>query len=115
MSHSRNPEKVDPSASRPAGAPFVFQGCLYRPAQDCSRTYGGRVVLNRVTKLTATEFEEVAEVAAEPYADSDYPHGLHTLSAAGSVTLLDGKHMPFQRRFSERLLWRRFTQTTDDH
>jgi hypothetical protein len=108
--HSTNPVKVDIHSSRPAGTPFMHDGRLYRPAQDCSTTYGARVVLNRVTKLTPTEFEEETEVAAEPYVDSDYPHGLHTLSAAGSATLLDGKHIPFCNRVLERLLWRHFTQ-----
>jgi hypothetical protein len=109
--HSRNPVKVDIGSSRPAGTPFVYDGHLYRPAQDCSHTYGGRVVLNRVTRLTATEFKEETVTAVEPYADSDYAYGLHTLSAAGSKTLLDGKRMAFHRRFLERLLWRRFAQT----
>jgi hypothetical protein len=112
LPHGANPVKLDISSSRPAGTPFVFEDCLYRPAQDCSHTYGGRVVLNRVTNLTATEFKEETEIAVEPFADSNYAYGLHTLSAAGSVTLLDGKHMAFHRRFLERLLWRRFAQTT---
>ncbi|MBV8654013.1 MAG: hypothetical protein JO255_21315, partial [Alphaproteobacteria bacterium] len=46
--HARNPVKIDIRSSRPAGAPFVIDGVLYRPAQDCSRTYGGAVVVNRV-------------------------------------------------------------------
>jgi hypothetical protein len=111
--HPANPVKVDIRSSRPAGTPFMHEGRLYRPAQDCSSTYGARVVLNRVTKLTPTEFEEEIEVAVEPYASSEYPHGLHTLSAAGSVTLLDGKCIPFRNRVLERLLWRRFTQTRE--
>jgi hypothetical protein len=111
--HPANPVKVDISSSRPGGTPFVHENCLYRPAQDCSSTYGARVVLNRVTKLTPTEFVEETEAAAEPYADSDYPHGLHTLSAAGSVTLLDGKYIPLYRRVLERLLWRRFAQSRE--
>jgi len=93
--HSANPVKIDISSSRPAGTPFVHDNRLYRPAQDCSRTYGARVVLNRITKLTPTEFEEQPVAMIEPYADSDYPHGLHTLSAAGDITLLDGKRLTF--------------------
>jgi hypothetical protein len=111
--HPANPVKVDLNSSRPAGTPFIHNGHLYRPAQDCSSTYGARVVLNRVTRITTTEFEEEAEVAVAPYSDSEYPHGLHTLSAAGSVTILDGKHIPFYNRFSERLLWRHISQSAD--
>jgi hypothetical protein len=63
-------------------------------------------------KVTPQEFEEEIEVVAEPYLNGDYPHGLHTRSAAGSVTLLDGKYIPFHSRVLERLLRRRFTETT---
>lgn len=38
--HSLNPVKVDIRSSRPAGTPFIHEGVLYRPAQDCSKTYG---------------------------------------------------------------------------
>lgn len=106
--HSANPVKKDLRSSRPGGTPFIYGGCLYRPAQDCSSTYGARIVINRVTKLTPTQFEEETEAVVEPYADSDYPHGLHTLSSAGSATLLDGKHSAFLNRVLERLLWRHF-------
>ena len=46
--HAANPVKIDVRSSRPAGTPFVLDGVLYRPAQDCSRGYGGAVVVNRV-------------------------------------------------------------------
>src|SRR5213596_456309 len=50
--HPGNPVKVDVRSSRPAGGPFLFGGNLYRPAQDCSRTYGGGITINRVTHLS---------------------------------------------------------------
>jgi len=40
--HPGNPVKPDIRSARPAGTPFVHDGALYRPAQDCSRTYGAR-------------------------------------------------------------------------
>jgi hypothetical protein len=43
--HARNPAKIDVRSSRPAGTPFFYQGSLYRPAQDCSETYGGRITM----------------------------------------------------------------------
>ena len=93
LPHAANPVKKSIYSSRPAGTPFVRNGCLYRPAQDCSKTYGWRVVLNRVTRLTPTEFEEQPVATIEPYANSEYPHGIHTISAAGGVTLVDGKRL----------------------
>jgi len=93
--HAGNPIKRDVRSSRPAGTPFVHDGQLYRPAQDCSRTYGGAVVINHVLRLTPTEFAEVPVVTVLPYADSPYPDGLHTLNAYGRQTLIDGKRRGF--------------------
>jgi hypothetical protein len=91
VQHPKNPLKCDPRTARPAGRPFMIDGVLYRPAQDCSRTYGGAVMLNRVKKLTTSEFEE--EVASYLSADplGDYPLGLHTICSTGGITVIDGK------------------------
>ncbi|HUI63041.1 MAG TPA: hypothetical protein VLX90_22630, partial [Steroidobacteraceae bacterium] len=43
--HPGNPVKVDIRSARPAGTPFWHNGALHRPAQDCSRSYGGRIVI----------------------------------------------------------------------
>ncbi len=93
--HAANPVKVDVRSARPAGTPFVKDGALYRPAQDCSRTYGGRVVINRVDTLTPTEFRETPVAVVEPDPSGPYPSGLHTLSAAGAGTLIDSKRTVF--------------------
>jgi hypothetical protein len=68
-----------------------MDGALYRPAQDCSVTYGGAVVINRIERMTPEEFSEQVVTRLAPAADGPYPHGLHTLSSAGNVTLVDGK------------------------
>lgn len=92
--HAQNPIKTDVRSARPGGTPFVHEGVLYRPAQDNAGTYGGAVVINRVDVLTPTEFrEEVVHVIA-PYAEP-YTDGMHTLSAAGAFTLIDGKRQRF--------------------
>lgn len=89
--HPANPVKVDVGSARPGGTPFVVNGQLYRPAQDCSKTYGGRIVILRINRLTPTEYEEEAVAAVEPDPDGPFPEGLHTLSAVGERTLVDGK------------------------
>jgi hypothetical protein len=94
--HPANPVKIDVRSSRGAGTPFVVDGALYRPAQDCSLTYGGRVVVNRVTTLTTTEFVEDRASVVEPDGRGVFRYGLHTLSRFGDLTLIDGK----QRYFS---------------
>lgn len=91
--HKKNPVKNDIRSSRPAGSVFVHEGKIYRPAQDCSKTYGGSVTINEIIKLTESEFEEVEAIKVGPYdyIGSLYSHGLHTLSSAGEMTLVDGK------------------------
>jgi hypothetical protein len=87
--------KVDVRSARPAGTPFVVDGTLYRPAQDCSRTYGGRVTINRVLILTPLAFREEPFAFVDPDPEGPYPDGLHTLSQVGNVTLIDGKRTLF--------------------
>ncbi len=91
--HAVNPVKTDIRSSRPAGRPFTRDGALFRPAQDCSRTYGGGITLNRVTRLTPEEFAEEAVTVIQPDRTGDYPEGIHTLSAAGDLTFVDGKRL----------------------
>jgi hypothetical protein len=93
--HAANPVKIDVRSARPAGTPFEYEDRLYRPSQDCSRAYGGRVVINRVTRLTPDEFAENPVAAIEPTLDGPYPAGRHTLSALGDTTLVDGHRFVF--------------------
>jgi O-antigen/teichoic acid export membrane protein len=88
--HRLDPVKVDARSARPAGTPFVVDGAMFRPSQDSSRRYGGRVVINRVDVMTATEFLEQPVVAVEPLRQFGRPDGIHTLSAVGRRTLVDG-------------------------
>jgi hypothetical protein len=93
--HPGNPVKTDIRSARPAGSPFVHDGVLYRPAQDCAQTYGARVMINRVLTLTPLEFREEAVAAVDPDRGGPYPSGLHTLSQVGEATLIDGKRFIF--------------------
>lgn len=93
--HPLNPLKTDVRSSRPAGTPFHVDGELFRPAMDCSRTYGGRVVINRVRSLSPVDFDEEPCAAVEPDPSGPCPDGLHTLASVGPVTLVDGKRHRF--------------------
>jgi hypothetical protein len=108
--HERNPVKTDIASSRPAGTPFVHDGRLYRPAQDCSRTYGGRVAINRVTKLTTTEFVEERVATIEPFISSPYQDGVHTISAAGDITMVDSKRIVFNKHAFKHSLIRNYNK-----
>ncbi len=104
--HPKNPVADSLASARPAGTPFLWHGNLYRPAQDCSKTYGGRVALNCVEELSPTAFHEYVVSYAEPDRSGPYPLGLHTLSSVGDVTLIDGfrnvfSGIEFRRRLVE--------------
>jgi hypothetical protein len=95
--HARNPVKVDIRSARPAGAPFMVGGALHRPAQDCTRKYGRRVSILRVTAIDERTYQEELVSIIEPHRGR-YARGLHTLSAMGSSTLIDGLHRDFSLR-----------------
>jgi len=96
--HSANPVKTDVRSARSAGTPFFYNGSLYRPAQDCSGNYGGRIIINKIVKLTSTEFKEEEITAIEPDQNSPYPDGIHTISGAGNITIVDGVKRIFTLR-----------------
>jgi hypothetical protein len=106
--HACNPLKTDVRGARPGGTPFFHQGALYRPAQDLSRSYGGRLVIQRVESLTPTRFSEQTAGAVEPSTEWLYKAGLHTLSAAGNKTVIDAK----RTYFSPPECWRQIKKMT---
>jgi hypothetical protein len=98
--HSANPVKISRRSSRPAGTPFMHEGTLYRPAQDCSNSYGQNVVINRIRRLTTDEFEEEEVTCIKPF-QAPYLEGLHTLSSTDGLTLIDGRRSRMVGSFSE--------------
>ncbi|SIS63010.1 glucosamine inositolphosphorylceramide transferase family protein [Salimicrobium flavidum] len=95
LPHKGNPVKVDVRSSRPAGAPFSHKGTLYRPAQDCSVTYGGAVVVNRIEKLSPFYFKEMSVSRIEPEKSGLYPDGVHTISVTDGMIVVDGKRTEY--------------------
>lgn len=92
LPHPWNPVRSDVRNARPAGPPFLHEGQLYRPTQDCSRHYGGAVVIQRIDVLTTEWFSETPVVRIDPDPSGPYPDGVHTLTPLGtSRTLVDGK------------------------
>jgi hypothetical protein len=93
--HAGNPVKTDMRSIRPGGTPFVFDGDLYRPAQDCGQSYGGGIYLNQVVELSPRKFkeEEVAKIA--PDNTGPYPDGLHTITVTHNMILVDGNRHAF--------------------
>jgi hypothetical protein len=92
LPHAGNPVKIDVRSACGAGTPFEHEGRLYRPAQDCSRSYGGAVVINRIVDLTPASYREEPAATILPVPGGPYPLGVHTISAFGERTLVDGKY-----------------------
>ncbi len=89
--HARNPIKTDVRSARSAGMPFIWHGGLIRPAQDCSRTYGGAIVFNRIDRLDLHEFEESTIARFDPRQLDRYRDACHTLSFCADTCAIDGR------------------------
>ena len=89
--HPMNPIKIDLGSARPAGPLFRANGKLWRPAQDCRRTYGGAIVLNEVLVMTPQIYLEREGPRLTPDPDGPCPDGMHTLTPFGTGFLVDGK------------------------
>lgn len=69
VAHLGNPVMCDARLARPAGRPFVLDGRLYRPSQDCSRRYGYGIRINEVVTLSTTAYREREVSFIEPVWD----------------------------------------------
>lgn len=87
--HGANPVKSDVRSARSAGRLYMRAGQLYRPAQIGVPIYGSGISINKVLKLTPTEYleQEVARIVAPA---TDGILGFHTLNRAGELTVADG-------------------------
>ena len=95
--HELNPVKIDPLSSRPAGPLVLSGGRLFRPAQDCTRSYGSALVWCEINELKTDAFRETVIARKAP---SRGYSGLHTYSRAGDFEVVDFK----------RFRWRRFRE-----
>ncbi len=96
--HAQSPLKQDIRSTRSAGKPFRLDGRLYRPAQDCSSSYGDAVVINEVLELTPETFHEKPVLRLAPRQGWPYPDGLHHLVVEDDLVLIDARrivHDPF--------------------
>jgi hypothetical protein len=87
--HELNPIKVENYASRSAGQLFIVDQKLYMPSQNPTKRYGGSIMINEIMKLNETEFEH--HTAFELLPQAPYNKGLHTISFADGLLIVDGK------------------------
>lgn len=106
--HVCNPVKSDIHASRPAGALYMKDGKIFRPAQDCSESYGIAVVINEVTELSTTTFREKEIKRQIPDQNWKLNSGLHTFNQNERYMVFDAKgfrffYSGFINRFRQKL------------
>lgn len=108
LAHRNNPVKTDVRSARSAGNPFISGDTLYRPAQNCSITYGGSITVNQLLRLTPDEFIEEVVKEIHPPKSQQYNKGLHTISGIDKITVIDAK----KYRFAPLASWSKFLKKT---
>lgn len=99
--HPLNPVRRGLSGGRPGGSPLVGDGYIDLPVQDARNGYGGALRRLRIRNLDETQFEADDYPWLEaPAVFAPFNDGLHTLSSAGEVSLIDVKRVdrPLQAR-----------------
>ena len=88
--HRRNPIVSDVRSSRPAGRLFQWNGKWCRPAQDCSRSYGSAIMIQRIDSLTPSAYSETTVSRIDP---SWAPNlvGTHTINCDAGMTVIDAR------------------------
>lgn len=86
------PILLDRAGARMGGTPVWRDGMLHLPTQDCRGAYGRAITIREISDPT----REPSCVGAGPHIEAPpsfrpYIDGLHTLSEAGPVTLIDAK------------------------
>lgn len=86
--HRGNPIKSDVRSARPAGRIFRWNGSWYRPAQDCSATYGNAISINKILRIDKDCYEEREVSKILPQWKSGLI-GTHTFNFTGRLTVVD--------------------------
>lgn len=107
LPHKTNPVKTDIRSSRPAGTLFMHENILYRPSQDCSKTYGGQININKVLKLTPEEFIEETVHTIQHLGNTKFCEGIHTIASVGEFTLIDVKKYEFSLAYFKKNMFRK--------
>lgn len=87
--HQLNPIPVDSKNCRGAGSLFTVAGQLYRPTQNLEVRYGGSIIINKISELSAQAFK--SEVDFELLPEAPYLEGMHNISFGTGLIVVDGK------------------------
>ncbi|MBB2148469.1 glucosamine inositolphosphorylceramide transferase family protein [Pedobacter gandavensis] len=108
--HKLNPIPVVIRNCRGAGSLFMVDDVLYRPTQNLELRYGGSIIINKITELTADTFKSEQDFELLP--EAPYLQGMHNISFGKDVIVVDGKrrrHSPITpvHRLLKKLLYQR--------
>ena len=87
--HPQNPIVSDVRKARSAGNIFVLNDKIYRPSQNCSKSYGFGIKINKILLLNQTEYQEIEVDSIEPNWDRAIK-GVHTINHNNRLTIIDG-------------------------
>jgi hypothetical protein len=99
--HYQNPIPVEKEFCRAAGSLFKVGKSLYRPTQNPINRYGGSIIINEIETLSEKAFSTINKFEILP--DKPYNKGLHNISFANNIIVIDGKRkvmslmMPFKK------------------
>ena len=88
--HPKNPIISDVRQARPAGKIFSFKGDIYRPSQNSSKFYGYGISINKINKITTTEYEETVITSILPNWDNKIKR-VHTFGYDNGLSIIDAK------------------------
>ena len=87
--HPLNPVVSDVKTARCAGKVFSLNGQLIRPSQSCLHRYGYGLNLNRILKLSTTDYKESLIKSFTP--EQTKFKNIHTLNYANNFVFIDAK------------------------
>lgn len=108
--HSLNPICSSPQFTRAAGQMFIDKGILYRPTQNPVSGYGGSIIISKIIMLTEVTF--VSELFMEILPKKPYESGIHTISFANDLIVIDGKKKVYSIFMLPKKLIREFKTLT---
>ena len=88
--HPKNPIISDVRQARPAGKIFSSKGHIYRPSQNSSKFYGYGISINKINKITTTEYEETVITSILPNWDNKIKR-VHTFAYDNGLSIIDAK------------------------
>lgn len=96
--HTYNPVRSGLNGIRPAGNIIEVDGSIYRPTQNCENNYGESISINKIVKLSETDFIEefYMDISINKKRKSNKEiHSIHTINHIENIIVVDGKRWTF--------------------